>query len=97
MLLFFLYTLPLATMPINIRTEYLFLRRAINIPRECQHYGLVLEIFIQNCDGTRYKKRHEYPKPWWKHQTDSKSGMRQQKINKTIIKNKQTSHDIRRI
>ncbi len=32
-------------------------RRAINIPHDCQMDGLVLEIFIQNCDGTRYKKR----------------------------------------
>ena len=73
------------------------LRRAINIPKDCQEDGLVLEIFIQNGDGTRYKKRHEYPKPWWKHQADGKSGMRQLKINKTIIKNKQPTHDIRRI
>ena len=62
------------------------LRRAVNIPLECQGNGLVLEIFIQNCDGTRYRKRHEYPKPWWKHHADSKSDMRQLKINKTIIK-----------
>ena len=60
-------------------------RRAINIPRDCQYDGLVLEIFIQNCDGTRYKKIHKYPKPWWKHQADGKSGMRQLKINKTIV------------
>ena len=33
------------------------LRRAVNIPHDCQMDGLVLEIFIQNCDGTRYKKR----------------------------------------
>lgn len=32
------------------------LRRAVNIPHDCQMGGLVLEIFIQNCDGTRYKK-----------------------------------------
>ena len=62
------------------------LRRAVNIPLECQGNGLVLEIFIQNCDGTRYRKRHECPKPWWKHHADSKSDMRQLKINKTIIK-----------
>ena len=72
-------------------------RRAINIPKDCQEDGLVLEIFIQNCDGTRYKKIHKYPKPWWKHQANGKSGMRQLKINKTIIKNKQPTHDIRRI
>lgn len=61
------------------------LRRAINIPMDCQEDGLVLEIFIQNCDGTRYKKRHEYPKPWWKHHADGKSGMRKLKIAKTIV------------
>ena len=33
------------------------LRRAVNIPHDCQMDGLVLEIFIQNCDGTRYKKK----------------------------------------
>ena len=36
------------------------LRRAVNIPLECQGDGLVLEIFIQNCDGTRYKKKYDY-------------------------------------
>lgn len=49
-------------------------RRAVNIPHDCQMGGLVLEIFIQNCDGTRYKKRH------------GKSGMRKLKIHKTISK-----------
>lgn len=36
-------------------------RRAINIPHDCQMDGLVLEIFIQNCDGTRYKKDMHIP------------------------------------
>lgn len=61
-------------------------RRAINIPHNCQMDGLVLEIFIQNCDGTRYKKRHAYPKPWWNHKANGKSGMRKLKIHKTISK-----------
>jgi len=61
-------------------------RRAINIPHDCQIDGLVLEIFIQNCDGTRYKKRHAYPKPWWNHKAKGKSGMRKLKIHKTISK-----------
>lgn len=69
----------------NIFYESDILRRAINIPKDCQEDGLVLEIFIQNCDGTRYKKRHEYPKPWWKRPSDGKSGMRQLKITKTIV------------
>ncbi len=62
------------------------LRRAVNIPHDCQMGGLVLEIFIQNCDGTRYKKRHAYPKPWWNHKANGKSGMRKLKIHKTISK-----------
>lgn len=37
------------------------LRRAVNIPHDCQMGGLVLEIFIQNCDGTRYKKDMHIP------------------------------------
>ena len=48
--------------------------------------GLVLEIFIQNCDGTRYKKRHAYPKPWCNHEANGKSDMRKLKIHKTISK-----------
>jgi len=48
--------------------------------------GLVLEIFIQNCDGTRYKKRHAYPKPWENHEANGKSDMRKLKIHKTITK-----------
>ena len=35
-------------------------RRAINIPRDYQLEGLVLEISITNCDGTEYKKTHHY-------------------------------------
>lgn len=62
------------------------LRRAVNIPHDCQMGGLVLEIFIQNCDGTRYKKRHAYPKPWEDHEANGKSDMRKLKIHKTISK-----------
>lgn len=35
-------------------------RRAINIPTDYQLEGLVLEISITNCDGTNYKKTHQY-------------------------------------
>ena len=35
-------------------------RRAINIPRDFQMEGLVLEINITNCDGTKYQKKHQY-------------------------------------
>ena len=63
------------------------LRRAVNIPLECQGDGLVLEIFIQNCDGTRYKKIHKYQGSLiHKSKGDGKSGMRQLKIAKNIIK-----------
>ena len=35
-------------------------RRAINIPLDFQMEGLVLEISISNCDGTKYKKIHHF-------------------------------------
>ena len=35
-------------------------RRAINIPLDFQMEGLVLEIDITNCDGTKYKKIHHF-------------------------------------
>ena len=35
-------------------------RRAINIPLDFQMEGLVLEINITNCDGTKYKKTHQF-------------------------------------
>ena len=35
-------------------------RRAINIPLDFQLEGLVLEISITNCDGTKYKKTHQF-------------------------------------
>ena len=35
-------------------------KRAINIPTNYQLDGLVLEISITNCDGTNYKKTHQY-------------------------------------
>ena len=35
-------------------------RRAINIPLDFQMEGLVLEINITNCDGTKIKKKHQY-------------------------------------
>ena len=37
-------------------------RRAINIPLDFQLEGLVLEIDITNCDGTKYKKTHQFLK-----------------------------------
>ena len=38
-------------------------RRAINIPRGYQLEGLVVEIHITNCDGTRHKKIHKMDGP----------------------------------
>lgn len=38
------------------------LRRAVNIPLDFQLEGLVLEINITNCDGTKYKKTHQFLK-----------------------------------
>ena len=35
-------------------------RRAINIPLDFQMEGLVLEINITNCDGTKFKKKHQF-------------------------------------
>ena len=35
-------------------------RRAFNIPTDYQMEGLVLEINITNCDGTKYKKTHQF-------------------------------------
>ena len=37
-------------------------RRAINIPLDFQLEGLVLEINITNCDGTKFKKKHQFLK-----------------------------------
>ena len=37
-------------------------RRAINIPLDFQLERLVLEINITNCDGTKYKKTHQFLK-----------------------------------
>lgn len=38
-------------------------RRAVNIPRGYQLEGLVVEINITNCDGTRHKKIHKMDGP----------------------------------
>ncbi len=72
----------------GIFLEHDILRRAINIPQDCQEDGLVLEISILNCDDTRYWKRHKYQTPWWKRKdrADSKPGVMQLKIHKTFGK-----------
>lgn len=58
-------------------------RRAVNIPRDYQLEGLVVEIHITNCDGTRHKKIHRMdgpdsdrilPSPRSQHQEQGASG-----------------------
>ena len=62
-------------------------RRAINIPLDFQMEGLVLEINITNCDGTKFKKKHQYhPLKNRNGKEDTKSDMRKLKIHKTISK-----------
>ena len=61
-------------------------RRAINIPLDFQMEGLVLEIDITNCDGTKYKKTHQYHT--FKNRNgkeDIKKEVRQLKIKKTFF------------
>ena len=60
-------------------------RRAINIPLECQRGGLVLQIAIQNSDGTSYHVKHQYPSRNFLPSKEA-NGMRQLKIKKTITK-----------
>ena len=55
------------------------------VSKKLYHY-LVLEIFIQNCDGTRYKKRHRFHPIGRNSNKNEKSGMRQLKISKDIIR-----------
>ena len=70
----------------SIFYELDIMRRAVNIPHECQADGLVLEIFIQNSDGTRYKKRHRFHPIGRNSNINGKSGMRQLKISKDIVR-----------
>lgn len=60
-------------------------RRAINIPTDYQLDGLVMELCITNCDGTKYKTKHQYH-PFWNHsgKENSQKAVRQIKINKTF-------------
>ena len=61
-------------------------RRAINIPLDFQLEGLVLEINITNCDGTKYKKIHQYhPFRNRNGKEDIKKEVRQLKIKKTFF------------
>ena len=70
-------------------------RRAINIPLDFQLEGLVLEINITNCDGTNYKKRHQYHRFGnLNGKEDTKKGIRQLKIHKNIVRRKTTKNQI---
>ena len=61
-------------------------RRAINIPLDFQMEGLVLEINITNCDGTKFKKKHQYhPFRNRNGKEDIKKEVRQLKIKKTFF------------
>ena len=61
-------------------------RRAINIPLDFQMEGLVLEISITNCDGTKYQKKHQYhPFRNRNGKEDIKKEVRQLKIKKTFL------------
>lgn len=61
-------------------------RRAINIPLDFQMEGLVLEIDITNCDGTKYQKKHQYhPFRNRNGKEDIKKEVRQLKIKKTFF------------
>ena len=61
-------------------------RRAINIPLDFQMEGLVLEINITNCDGTKYQKKHQYhPFRNRNGKEDIKNEVRQLKIKKTFF------------
>ena len=65
-------------------------RRAINIPLDFQLEGLVLEIYITNYDGTKFKKIHQYhPFRNCNGKEDIKKEVRQIKINKTFGKAKE--------
>lgn len=61
-------------------------RRAINIPLDFQLEGLVMEIDITNCDGTKYQKKHQYhPFRNRNGKEDIKKEVRQLKIKKTFF------------
>ena len=72
-------------------------RRAINIPIDFQLEGLVLEIDITNCDGTKYKKIHQYyPFRNRNGKEDIKKEVRLLKIKKTFGKDKEdNSNEVR--
>lgn len=66
-------------------------RRAINIPLDFQMEGLVLEINITNCDGTKFKKKHQYHPLKYR---NGKGGLRQLRIHKNIVRRGTTKNQI---
>ena len=66
-------------------------RRAINIPLDFQLEGLVLEINITNCDGTKFKKKHQYHPLKYR---NGKGGLRQLRIHKNIVRRGTTKNQI---
>ena len=70
-------------------------RRAINIPLDFQLEGLVLEINITNCDGTKFKKKHQYhPLKNRNGKGDPRKGLRQLRIHKNIVRRGTTKNQI---
>ena len=66
-------------------------RRAINIPLDFQLEGLVMEIDITNCDGTKYKKIHQYHPLKYR---NGKGGLRQLRIHKNLVRKGTTKNQI---
>ena len=66
-------------------------RRAINIPLDFQLEGLVLEINITNCDGTKFKKKHQYHPLKYR---NGKGGLRQLRIHKNLVRRGTTKNQI---
>ena len=66
-------------------------RRAINIPLDFQLEGLVLEINITTCDGTKYKKTHQYHPLKYR---NGKGGLRQLRIHKNLVRKGTTKNQI---
>ena len=66
-------------------------RRAINIPLDFQLEGLVMEIDITNCDGTKFKKKHQYHPL---KNRNGKGGLRQLRTHKNIVRRGTTKNQI---
>ena len=66
-------------------------RRAINIPLDFQMEGLVLEINITNCDGTKFKKKHQYHPLKYR---NGKGRLRQLRIQKNLVRKGTTKNQI---